>query len=80
MFQEAVFLERGPLSLVSTTEELLGGNSSGFGLEIDNAAVGICCADQAILSVRKKSALTLATSVGHSVGIVRSRIQVTEFC
>jgi hypothetical protein len=26
-------LERGPLSLVSTIEELLGGNSSGSGLE-----------------------------------------------
>jgi hypothetical protein len=28
-----VGLERGPLSLVSTTEELLGRKSSGFGLE-----------------------------------------------
>jgi hypothetical protein len=28
-----VGLERGPLSLVSTTEELLGRNNSGFGLE-----------------------------------------------
>jgi hypothetical protein len=28
-----VDLERGPLSLVSTTEELLGRNSSGCGLE-----------------------------------------------
>jgi hypothetical protein len=28
-----VGLERGPLSLVSTIEELLGRNSSGFGLE-----------------------------------------------
>jgi hypothetical protein len=28
-----VGLERGPLSLVSTTEELLGRNSSGSGLE-----------------------------------------------
>jgi hypothetical protein len=27
------FLERGPLSLVSTTEALLGRNSSGSGLE-----------------------------------------------
>jgi hypothetical protein len=30
---EEVGLERGPLSLVSTTEELLGRNSSGAGLE-----------------------------------------------
>jgi hypothetical protein len=29
-----VGLERGPLSFVSTTEELLGSNSSGSGLEI----------------------------------------------
>jgi hypothetical protein len=28
-----VGLERGPLSLVSTTEELLGGKGSGSGLE-----------------------------------------------
>jgi hypothetical protein len=31
---KVVSLERGPLSLVSTTEELLGRNSSGSGLEI----------------------------------------------
>jgi hypothetical protein len=30
---KVVGLERGPLSLVSTTEELLGTNSSGSGLE-----------------------------------------------
>jgi hypothetical protein len=34
IFREVVGLERGPLSLVSTTEELLGRNSSGSGLEI----------------------------------------------
>jgi hypothetical protein len=33
IFWEAVGLERGPLSLVRTTEELLGRNSSGFGQE-----------------------------------------------
>jgi hypothetical protein len=32
--RKVVGLERGPLSLVSTTEELLGRNSSGSGLEI----------------------------------------------
>jgi hypothetical protein len=32
-FSEAAGLERGPLSLVRTTEELLGRNSSGCGLE-----------------------------------------------
>jgi hypothetical protein len=33
IFGQVVSLERGPLSLVSTIEELLGRNSSGFGLE-----------------------------------------------
>jgi hypothetical protein len=33
IFWEVVALERGPLSLVSTIEELLGRNSSGSGLE-----------------------------------------------
>jgi hypothetical protein len=34
IFWEVVGLKRGPLSLVSTIEELLGRESSGFGLEI----------------------------------------------
>jgi hypothetical protein len=34
IFWEIVGLERGPLSLVSTTEELLGRNGIGSGLEI----------------------------------------------
>jgi hypothetical protein len=33
IFWEVVGLERGPLSLVSTVEELLGRNSSGSGLK-----------------------------------------------
>jgi hypothetical protein len=33
IFWEIVGLERGPISLVSTTEELLGRKSSGSGLE-----------------------------------------------
>jgi hypothetical protein len=33
IFWEVVGLKRGPLSLVSITEELLGRNSSGSGLE-----------------------------------------------
>jgi hypothetical protein len=36
-----VGLVRGPLSLVSTTEELLGRKSSGSGLETEITAVGI---------------------------------------
>jgi hypothetical protein len=48
-----VGLERGPLSLVSTIEELLGIKSSGSGLETRELAVGIRCADQATPSIRK---------------------------
>jgi hypothetical protein len=40
MFEEVVGLERGPLSLVSTIEELLGRKSSGSGLEIEITAAG----------------------------------------
>jgi hypothetical protein len=78
-----VGLERGPLSLVSTIEELLGRNSSDFGLE--NRYYGR--KGSTALTTRhpslpaKKLALTSPTSGGRSVGIVRSRAQVTEcFC
>jgi hypothetical protein len=40
IFQEIVGLERSPLSLVSTTEELLGRNNSGSGLENRDMDVG----------------------------------------
>jgi hypothetical protein len=51
-----VGLKRGPLSLVSTTEEIPARKSSGSGLE----------------------SLEYGRSSGRSVGIVRSRTQVTE--
>jgi hypothetical protein len=62
-----VGLERDPLSLVSTIEELLERKSSGSGLENKN------------YSLRESSAMTVPTSGGLSVGIVRSRAQATEF-
>jgi hypothetical protein len=74
-----VGLERGPLSLVSTTEELLGRKSSGSGLEIWEYGMGISYADYIIPSYMQKLALTSPTSGGRSVGIFRSRIKVTEF-
>jgi hypothetical protein len=74
-----VSLERGPLSLVSTIKELIARESIGSGLEIENTAVGIRCADHATSSIRKKLALTSPTRDGRSVGIVRSRTQATEF-
>jgi hypothetical protein len=73
-----VGLERGPLNLVSTTEELLGRKSSGSGLETEFTAVEIRRDDYTTTSNRKKVALTSPTSESSSVGIVRPRTQATE--
>jgi hypothetical protein len=48
-----VGLERGPLSLVSTTEDLLEIKSSGLGLETEITAVGIRHADNVGPPIRK---------------------------
>jgi hypothetical protein len=53
VFWEVVGLERGPLSLVSTTEELLEKKNSGSGLESRDYCVGIRHADHVAQSVRK---------------------------
>jgi hypothetical protein len=53
IFWEVVDLERGPLSLVSTIEELLGRKSSGSGLENENNAVRIRHADNVAPAIRK---------------------------
>jgi hypothetical protein len=45
IFWEVVVLERGPLSLMSTIEELLERKSSGSGLETENMAIGLRHAD-----------------------------------
>jgi hypothetical protein len=73
-----VDLEWGPLSLLSTIEELLGIKSSDSGLE--NREYG-----RRDLSRRprntlypQKLVLTSLTSGGRSVGIVRSRTKATE--
>jgi hypothetical protein len=50
---EGVGLERGPLSLVSTTDELLERKSIGSSLETDNTAVGIRQTDHATPTIRK---------------------------
>jgi hypothetical protein len=47
-------LERGPLSLVSAPEEVLGRKHSGFGLEIEITALGIRHADHVAPSIRKR--------------------------
>jgi hypothetical protein len=74
-----VGLERGPLSLVSTTGELLGRKSSGSGLEIREYGRRDPSYSPRGAVYRQKLALTSPTSGGLSVGIVRSRTQATEF-
>jgi hypothetical protein len=75
-----VGLERGPLGLVTVTEELLQWKSSGSESRKSRlTAVGIRCADHATLSIRKMLALTSPTGGGRSVGIVRLLTKATEF-
>jgi hypothetical protein len=73
-----VGLERGPLSLVGTTEEVLERKSSGFGR--DNRHYGrrdLLCSPRDIL-YPQKLVLTSPTSSDRSVGIIRSRTQATK--
>jgi hypothetical protein len=77
--KKAVVLERGPLSLVSTTEGLFDRKVAAPVYKIENKAVGIRHADHMAPSIRKKLAITTPTSGGRSVGIVRSRTQTMEF-
>jgi hypothetical protein len=73
-----VGLERGPLSLVSTIEELPKRKSSGSGLERREYGRRDSHADHVDL-IPQMFALTSPTSGGRSVGIVRWRTQDTEF-
>jgi hypothetical protein len=76
---EVVGLERGPLSFVSTVEELLGRKHSYSGLEIrEYCRKDPSCWPRGTL-YPQKLALTSSTSGGRSVGIFRSRTQATEF-
>jgi hypothetical protein len=79
IFREVVGLERGPLSFVSTTEELLGRKSSGSGLESREYGRRDSSRWPRDILYPKKLALTSLTSSGSSVGIVRSRTRGTEF-
>jgi hypothetical protein len=79
IFWEVVGLERGPLNLLSTIEELLEWKSSGSSLE--NRDYGRMDSSRWLswTLYPQKLALTSLTSGGRSVGIVRSRTQTTEF-
>jgi hypothetical protein len=78
-FCEVVGLERGPLSLVSTTEELLGRKSSASGLEIREYGRRDPSRWSRGTLYPQKLALTSPTCGGRLVDIVRSRTQATEF-
>jgi hypothetical protein len=79
IFCDLVGLEGGPLSLVSTIEELLGRNSSGSGLEIWYYGREDPLRWPRDTLNKQKLALTWPKSGGRSVGIVRSRTKTTEF-
>jgi hypothetical protein len=78
-FFEVVSLERGPLNLISKTEELLGRNSSGSGLENREYGRGDSLRWPRDTLCRQKLALTSPTCSGRSVGTVRLRTKITEF-
>jgi hypothetical protein len=75
---ELVGLERGPLSLVSTTEEQVGRNSSGSCLENREYGRGDPLHWPRDTLYPQKLALTSPTSGGRTVGIVRSRTKATK--
>jgi hypothetical protein len=79
IFWEVVGLEQGPLSLMSTTEELLERKSSGSGLESREYGRKDPSRWPRGTLYLQKLALTSSTSGGRSDGIVRSRTQPTEF-
>jgi hypothetical protein len=74
-----VGLERGPLSFVSTTEELLDRKVAAPVYKTENTAVGIRHADHLAPYISKSWQSLSLTSGGRSVGIVRLRTQTMEF-
>jgi hypothetical protein len=79
IFWEVVGLEWGPLSLASTTEELLWRESSASGLENWENCKGESLYWPRDTLYSQKLALTSPTSGGRSVSIDRSRTEATEF-
>jgi hypothetical protein len=74
-----VGLERGPISLVSTIEELLGRKSNSFCVESREYGLKDPSRWPRGTLNPQKLALTSPTSGGRSVGIVYSRTEATEF-
>jgi hypothetical protein len=79
IFWDVVGLKRGPLSLLSAIEEVLGTKSSGSGLESREYSRRDPSRWPRGTLYSKNVALTSSTSGSRSFGIVSSRIQVTEF-
>jgi hypothetical protein len=79
IFWEVVGLERGPLSLVSTTEKLLGRKSSGSSLENWEYCRGNPLRWPRDSLYFQKLALNLLTSGGRSVGTALTRTHATEW-
>jgi hypothetical protein len=80
LFWKVVGLERGPLNLVSTTEELIGRKSSGCRLEIQEYGRGDQLRWPCNTLYPQKFAVTLPTSGSHLVDIVRSRTEAHRVC
>jgi hypothetical protein len=79
IFWVVVGLEWRPLSLMSTTEELLWGNSCSSSLAIWEYGHGDSLHWPCDTLYMQKLALTSPKSSGRSVSIVRSRTKATEF-
>jgi hypothetical protein len=79
IFWEVVGLERGPLSVVSTIEELLGRKSSGCSLENREYGGRDPSRWPRVTFYPQTLELTSPASAGRSVGIVRSPTEATEF-
>jgi hypothetical protein len=78
IFWEVVDLERGPLSLVSSIEELLVRKSTGSGLEKWEYGRRDPSRWPHGILYPQKLALTSPRSGGLSIGVVRSRTQATH--
>jgi hypothetical protein len=78
IFWGVVSVERGPLSLVSTTEKLHGRKSSGSVLEIREYGRRDPSHRPRDTHYHQTLAPTSPTRGGHSIGIVRSRTEATE--
>jgi hypothetical protein len=79
IFWEVVGLERGPLSLVSTIEELRGRKSSASSPESREYGLRDPSRWPHGTLYLQKLTLISATNGGHSVSIFRSRTQATEY-